>query len=82
MTNKFKAFVIIPFEDEFDAIFDKLIKPPLEEIGYEVFKADSLLDQQNILRDIIRGIETADLIIAEITTPNPNVFYELGLSHG
>ncbi len=76
-----KAFVLMPFDPEFDAIFEKLIKPSLEEVGYEVTRADSFLNQQNILKDIVRGIAEADLIIADLTSLNVNVFYELGISH-
>ncbi len=28
-----------------------------------------------------RGIRSADVLVAELTTKNPNVFYELGLAH-
>ena len=82
MHDQPKAFVIMPFEAEFESIYSKLIKAPLVEAGYEVTRADSLLDQRNILSDIVRGITTADLIVADLTTNNPNVFYELGLCHG
>ena len=81
MTNPYKAFVLMPFP-EFQSIYDKLIKPALEEAGYEVTRADSLLDQQNIMRDIIYGIAKADLVVADLTSLNANVFYELGLCHG
>jgi hypothetical protein len=76
------VFVIMPFDPEFTSIFDELIKPALEEIGFSVIRADSFLDQQNILKDIIRGIAQASFIVAELTTQNANVFYELGLCHG
>ncbi len=76
-----RAFILIPFDQEFDVIFNKLIKPALEEVGYEVKRADSFLNQQNILKDIVRGIAEADLIVVDLTTLNPNVFYELGISH-
>jgi len=76
-----KAFIIMPFGSEFDKIFNDLIKQPLEESGYEVIRADSILDQHNILKDIIRNIAEADLIIADLTSINPNVFYELGIAH-
>lgn len=82
MNENPKAFVLMPFEPEFNSIYEDLIKPALEDAGYDVVRADSFLDQQNILRDIVRGIATADLIIADLTTLNPNVLYELGLSHG
>jgi len=77
----FWAFVLMPFDPEFDVIFNKLIKPPLEEVGYDVKRADSLLNQQNILKDIVRGIAEADLVVADLTYLNANVFYELGISH-
>lgn len=82
MSKKLKAFVIMPFDPEFNSIYEQLIKPSLEESGYDIARADSFLDQQNILSDIVRGITTADLIVADLTTNNPNVFYELGLCHG
>lgn len=72
----------MPFDPEFTAIYEKLVKPALEEAGYTVHRADSFIDQRNILQDILRGIGEADLVVAEITIPNPNVFYELGLCHG
>lgn len=74
---KLKAFVLMPFDPEFDLIFNKLIKPALEDVGYEVTRADSFLNQENILKDVVRGIAEADLVVADLTTLNANVFYEL-----
>lgn len=82
MSENPKAFVIMPFDPEFTPIFEQLIKPALEESGYDVRRADSFFDQENIIRDIVRGISKASLVIAELTVPNPNVYYELGLCHG
>lgn len=76
-----KAFVLMPFDSEFDTVYNDIIKPSLEEIGYDVKRADSMLDQRNILKDIVRGIKEADLIIADLTSLNANVFYELGIAH-
>ena len=76
-----RAFVLISFETDFESVYTDLIKAPLEEAGFEVLRADSQLNQQNILRDIIRGIAEADLIVADLTGLNPNVFYELGIAH-
>lgn len=76
------AFILMPFDAEFNRIYTDLIKPALENEGFRVQRADSTLDQQNILRTIVHSIDLADLIIAELTTSNPNVFYELGIAHG
>jgi hypothetical protein len=82
MSGEHKAFILMPFEEPFDAIFVRLISPALEKGGYRVRRADSVLDQQNVLRDIITGIDSADLIVADLTGLNSNVFYELGIAHG
>lgn len=76
-----RAFVLMPFDSEFDMIFNELVKPALEEVGYDVKRADSIANQQNILKDVVRGIAEADLVVADLTSVNPNVFYELGISH-
>lgn len=81
-TSKPKAFVIMPFDEEFNSIYENLIRASLESAGYDVMRADSLLNQENILKSIVRGISAANLLIADLTTNNPNVFYELGLAHG
>lgn len=80
-SDKMSAFVIMAFDPEFEAIYSDLICPSLEQVGYEVSRADSLMSQQNILKGIIRQIAASDLIVAELTALNPNVFYELGVAH-
>src|SRR5438105_15496566 len=82
MNNPPKAFVLMPFDQEFKSIYDDLIRPALEDAGYEVSRADTPLDQQNIMRDVIQGIARADIIIADLSVVNANVSYELGLCHG
>lgn len=76
------AFVLMPFDPEFNHIYSELIRPALEDAGFDVRRADDTLDQQNILRTIVHNIDVADLIVAELTTSRPNVFYELGIAHG
>ena len=75
------AFVIMPFDGDFDAVYERFIVPTLEEKGFVVSRADTQLQMENILRSIIRGINESDLIIADLTIPNANVSYELGLAH-
>src|SRR6185369_10172136 len=40
-----------------------------------------LSQHQNILREVVRGIENADIVLADLTTLNANVLYELGIAH-
>ena len=81
MEYKPLAFVIMPFEDQFTTVFSHFIKPILEELGFNVERADDIENQRNILRDIVENIHNSALIIADLTTANANVFYELGLAH-
>lgn len=76
------AFVIMPFNEEFNRIYSDLIGPALENAGYSVKRADKVLTDQNILRSVVSGLRTARLVIAEVTELNANVYYELGLAHG
>jgi len=80
-SDKPLAFVLMPFDAEFDDVYSDLIAAPLLEAGFEVRRADSLLNQRNILADVVTGIADADLIVADVTGLNPNVMYELGLAH-
>jgi hypothetical protein len=82
MSETPRAFVIMPFDPEFRVIYDDLIKPALEEAGYDVSRADEPLDRRNVLMDVIKGLVEADLVVADLTTANANVFYELGVAHG
>ena len=79
MGEKPKVFVITPFNEDLLALYDELKKTFAEE--YEFNNAGDLDSQQNILKDIVVGINNADIIIADLTNLNANVFYELGLAH-
>lgn len=73
------VFVITPFNEDFLALFDEF-KKQFEE-SFDFTNAGDLDNQQNIIKDIVEGIANADVIIADLTGLNANVFYELGLAH-
>lgn len=82
MVNKEKfAFVIMPFSRDSNYIYENVIKKILEEVGFKVSRADNIEIQGNILKNIILSIYNSDLVIAELTSNNPNVLYELGIAH-
>jgi hypothetical protein len=80
MTNL--AFVLMPFSTEFDDVYSHIIKSPLEEAGFTVRRADNASGSRNIMHDVIEGILSASLVVADLTGSNPNVYYELGIAHG
>lgn len=71
----------MPFAEELSDVYKYLISDGLAAAGYEAKRADDILSQNNILGDIIEGIATSDLIVADLTGANPNVYYELGIAH-
>jgi len=71
----------MPFEKQYDLLFQQVLKPALESAGMQALRADSVLDQHSVMRDVIEGIAKATLIVAEISQVNANVYYELGLAH-
>ena len=81
MIDKPSAFLLMPFDEKFDKVYTRFIKPVLEDAGFNVNRADDIQSQQSILKDILERIRASDLIVADLTGANPNVFYELGLAH-
>ncbi|NOT06249.1 MAG: hypothetical protein HOP27_16780 [Anaerolineales bacterium] len=76
-----KAFVLMPFRPPFNSYYSKIYKPALESAGYDVTRADELFGSRPIIVDIHKLIKESDLILCDMSTRNPNVFYELGLAH-
>ena len=83
MTSEEKGtvFVLMPFKKSLESVYSSLIKPAFEGAGFQVLRADDISSQRNILQDIVDSIESADLIVADLTDSNQNVYYELGVAH-
>lgn len=79
MADKSKVFFIMPFEQDFFDLYEEFKNRFGEKV--DISRADDLDNQQNIIKDIVVGIAEADIIIADLTGLNPNVFYELGIAH-
>lgn len=75
------AFVLIPFKDEYQQLYEAVLEPTLNESGYVASKADQPALPGDIPEDVIKSIISADVVVADCSEPNPNVFYELGVSH-
>jgi hypothetical protein len=80
-----RAFIIRPFGTRkginFDDVEKKLVGPALDNIGAEGRTTGEILEAGNIRIDMFQQLLVADLVIADITTNNPNAFYELGVRH-
>jgi|SRR5690625_4865894 len=73
------CFVIQPFDnDKFDKRYIDVFKPAIEKAGYDPYRIDEDLTARILIDKIEKGITESSICFAEITTDNPNVWYELG----
>lgn len=79
------AFVVMPFGIkegiDFNKVYRDYIRPALESAGFEVFRADEEMRAGDIRTDMFQELLLADLVIADLSIDNPNVWYELGVRH-
>lgn len=80
-----KCFVVSPIgadgseiRNNADKLFKHVIKPVCEACDFEPVRVDQLNDANSITQTIIEHLDSADLVIADMTGHNPNVFYEMG----
>lgn len=69
------------FAETYDNLYREVIRPVCEKSGFQVHRADDVFRPGIILQDIVNSLLDSDLVIAEVTPPNPNVSYELGYAH-
>jgi 3',5'-cyclic AMP phosphodiesterase CpdA/cytochrome c-type biogenesis protein CcmH/NrfG len=85
-----RLFVIMPFGQrvvsfaasstlDFDRVYRDLIRPAAVQAGWDVLRIDEVTLPGNIGDQYLREIYLADLVLADISVPNGNVYYELGI---
>jgi hypothetical protein len=79
------VFIVRPFGVksgiDFDQVEKVLIRPAMEQAGLTGGTTGEFIQQGNIRTDMFEQLLIADLIIADISIHNANVFYELGIRH-
>lgn len=88
--NKPLCFVLMPFGKkpnaagdivDFDEVYQKIIKPAIENAGLECLRADEEMTGGIIHKPMFERLILCEYAVADLTTANANVFYELGLRH-
>ena len=73
------CFVIQPFDGgAFDKRYDDVFVPAIADAGLEAYRVDRDPSVVIPIEDIERGIRGADVCLADISLPNPNVWFEVG----
>ena len=80
-----KAFVVRPFGAkrgiDFEKVHKDLIMPALDAVGIQGGTTAAFLQAGNIRADMFQQLLVADIVVADISIHNANVFYELGIRH-
>ena len=79
--NYADVFVLMPFRDDMRPIFVDHIAPVCKRQHFSVARADDFFTAHEVMADVWGAIKNAKIIIADCTSRNPNVFYEMGISH-
>lgn len=75
------CFVLMPFREELQPVYEDHIVKVCESLGITVTRADQIFSVRPIMEDILESVLTARFIIGDLTDRNPNVFYEIGICH-
>jgi len=90
MTSAPLCFVLMPFGKkadatgltiDFDAIYADFIAPAIEDAGLEALRADEEITGGIIHKPMFERLILCEYAVADLTTANANVFYELGVRH-
>ncbi len=89
--SKKRCFVVMGFGTKTDYVngrkldlnksYRLLIKPVVESKGLECVRADEITHSGSIDIQMYQELLQADLVIADLSTANPNAIYELGVRH-
>ena len=61
------CFVIMPFASTFNTVYERVIRPAVEDAGLACIRADELFARPQITHDIWQQIRSCRLVLAELT---------------
>jgi hypothetical protein len=76
------CFVMMPFAEPLGAYYTTVYQPAIDKAKLKAVRADAeIFGTGKIIDQIWAGINSARVLVAELTGRNPNVLYELGIAH-
>jgi hypothetical protein len=79
--RKNHCFYLSPFSEPFNTIYRDHVVKAVTSQGFTIERADEIFGTGVIIDDIWEAINTASIVIADMTGRNPNVMYEIGMAH-
>ena len=71
----------MPFAPELKPIYDDHIVPVVNQLGRKASRGDDFFGTGAVMSEIWNAICASQIVIADCTGRNPNVFYEIGVAH-
>jgi len=75
-------FVAMPFSGRHDALYKAAIVPAIQHLGYQCVRMDEIAHNRDAYAELVEHLKTCKLVICLADDANPNVYYEVGYSHG
>jgi hypothetical protein len=76
-----EVFVVMPFRQRWSTdVFTNMFTPGIEDAKFIVSRGDDIVRVGDLGTNVWRSITQAGIVVAEVSVPNPNVYYELGLA--
>jgi hypothetical protein len=73
------CYVLMPFARDLAIVYDTIVEALRDRMSCS--RADKRFFLDGIFPRVMEGIASSELIVADLTGRNANVFYELGLAH-
>ena len=82
-----EVFVVMPFREAWsNSVYENMIRPAVENVKFHDFKLRCVRGDMpprvgDLTQTVWSALMRAGLVVADVSVPNPNVFYEIGLTH-
>ena len=76
---KASCFIIMPFSSTYGTLYERVIRPAVEEAGLTCVRADEVFTKAQVSHEIWKQIRECRLLIAELTGKNPKCLNNLAL---
>lgn len=76
------CFVAISYQHEYQTIYEKAVEPAIQRAGFKPLHPAQVFSTGSLLDKISELVRSSQVVVADITNRNPNVFMEIGIAFG
>jgi hypothetical protein len=75
------VFIVMPFSESWsDDVYTQMMRPGVEDAKFEAVRGDTIVRIGDLNTNLWQQITQAGVIVADVSAPNPNVYFEIGLA--